>query len=101
MIRRLAVPAELGDVEVRLLLWYKAEGDRVEAGEALLEFETDKAIVLVTSHQAATLRRCFCKEGDWLKAGEVAAWLSDSPDEPLPEERGAPGEALLAAFDAT
>jgi pyruvate/2-oxoglutarate dehydrogenase complex dihydrolipoamide acyltransferase (E2) component len=101
MIRRLVVPEELGVVEVRLLLWYKAEGDTVSPDEALLEFETDKAIVLVTSKQSATLRRCFCGAGDWLKPGEVAAWLSDANDEPLPPERDAAAEALLASFDAT
>ena len=74
MIRRLVVPAELGEgVEVRLLLWYKTEGARVEPGEALLELETDKAILLVTAQQAGTLRRCFCAPGEWMKPGEVAS----------------------------
>ena len=101
MIRRLVVPAELGEGEVRLLLWYKAEGEVVSADDALLELETDKAIILVTAKQAGTLRRCFGAAGDWLKAGDVAAWLSDAPDEPLPADRDAPAESLLAAFETT
>jgi 2-oxoglutarate dehydrogenase E2 component (dihydrolipoamide succinyltransferase) len=102
MIRGLVIPKELGEaIEVRLLQWYKAEGDHVAADEALLEFETDKAIVLVTAKQAGALRRCFFAAGDWMKPGDVAAWLSDEPDEPLPAERSAPAEALLVTFDTT
>ena len=101
MIRRLVVPKELGEIEVRLLQWYKAEGDPVSADEVLLEFETDKAIVLVTAKQPGTLRRCFCGPGEWIKPGEVAAWLSDQPDEPLLADRNTPGENLAATFDAT
>jgi pyruvate/2-oxoglutarate dehydrogenase complex dihydrolipoamide acyltransferase (E2) component len=102
VIRRLVVPKELGDgIEVRLLQWYKAEGDLVAADDALLEFETDKAIVLVTAKEVGSLRRCFCAAGDWMKPGDVAAWLSDEPDEPLPAERDAPAEVLLVTFDAT
>ena len=100
MIRRLVVPPELEVPEVRLLLWYKAEGDAVRAEEALLEFETDKAIVLVTAKQSGTLRKCFCAAGDWLKPGQAAALLSDGPDEPLPDGDAA-AEAFVAAFDAT
>ena len=60
MIRKLVIPKELGEsIEVRVLDWLKAESDPVNAGDALLEFETDKAIVLVAAVQAGTLRRRF------------------------------------------
>ena len=101
MIRRLVVPAELGAEEVRLLLWYKTEGEAIAADEALLEFETDKAIVLVTAQQGGTVRRCFCAAGEWLKTGDVAAWLSDDPSEPLPDDRNAVLEGLAAGFEQT
>jgi 2-oxoglutarate dehydrogenase E2 component (dihydrolipoamide succinyltransferase) len=101
MIRRLVVPAELGADEVRLLLWYKNEGDSIGAGEALLEFETDKAIVLVTAQGSGTVRRCFCAAGGWLKSGDVAAWVSDAPDEPLPADTGTVLEPMPAGFEKT
>lgn len=102
MIRKLIVPKELGEsIEVRLLQWYKAEGDQVAVDEAVLEFETDKAIVLVTAKQAGRLRRCFCAAGEWMKPGDVAAWLTDDPNEPLPAERNAPAETLMVTFDTT
>lgn len=102
MIRRLMIPPELGeDVEVRVLLWYKAEGDAIADGDALVELETDKAVSLVTARQAGVLRRCFAPAGDWLRAGEVAAWVSDAPEEPLPATRDASAEAMLATYETT
>jgi 2-oxoglutarate dehydrogenase E2 component (dihydrolipoamide succinyltransferase) len=102
VIRKLVIPMELGEsIEVRVLDWLKAEGDEVNAGDALLEFETDKAIVLVTAVQAGTLRRCFFASGDWMKPGDVAAWLSDAPDEPLPEASEALNDTLTVTFDVT
>jgi pyruvate/2-oxoglutarate dehydrogenase complex dihydrolipoamide acyltransferase (E2) component len=102
VIRRLVVPKELGEgIEVRLLQWYKSEGDAVAPDDALLEFETDKAIVLVQAKEPGLLRKCFYAAGDWMSSGDVAGWLSDEPDEPLPAERDAPAEVLVVAFDAT
>jgi pyruvate/2-oxoglutarate dehydrogenase complex dihydrolipoamide acyltransferase (E2) component len=102
VIRKLVIPQELGEsIEVRVLDWLKAESDAVDAGDALLEFETDKAIVLVTAVQGGTLRRCFFASGDWMKPGDVAAWLSDSPHEPLPESSESPDDTLMVTFDIT
>ena len=101
MIRKLVIPEELGElIEVRLLEWIKPEGEPVAAGDALLKFETDKAIVLVTATQAGCLRRCLFASGDWMKPGDVAALLSDEPDEPLPSAEMV-GDTLLVTFDVT
>jgi pyruvate/2-oxoglutarate dehydrogenase complex dihydrolipoamide acyltransferase (E2) component len=88
-------------VEVRVLLWYKAEGDRIADGEALVEFETDKAIVLVTAKQSGFLRRCFAPAGEWLTVGQLAAWVSDEADEPLPAGPDEATEGMFATFEAT
>jgi pyruvate/2-oxoglutarate dehydrogenase complex dihydrolipoamide acyltransferase (E2) component len=102
VIRKLVIPKELGEsIEVRVLDWLKAESDAVNAGDALLEFETDKAIVLVTAVQAGTLRRCFFASGDWMKPGDIAAWLSDSPHELLPESSESADDTLMVTFDIT
>lgn len=102
MIKKLLIPIELGEaIEVRLLLWCKTEGQQLSAGDALLEFETDKALVLVSASQPAVLRRCFYREGEWMKPGDTVAWLSDEPGEPLPTEADAPAEELLVGFDVT
>ena len=102
MIKKLLIPIELGEaIEVRLLLWCKTEGQQLGAGDALLEFETDKALVLVSASQPAVLRHCFYREGEWMKPGDTAAWLSDEPDEPLPAKGDAIAEELLVGFDVT
>jgi pyruvate/2-oxoglutarate dehydrogenase complex dihydrolipoamide acyltransferase (E2) component len=101
VIRKLVIPEELGEsMEVRLLEWIKTEGEMVNEGDAILEFETDKAIVLVTASQAGALRKCLFAAGDWMKPGEVAALLSDQPDEALPAD-GAAAELLTVTFDVT
>jgi len=101
LIKKLLIPIELGAIEARLLLWCKSEGRQLSAGDALLEFETDKALVLVSASQPAVLRHCFYREGDWVKAGDTLAWLSDEPGEPLPAEGDVTAEELLATFDVT
>ena len=102
MIKKLVIPKELGDsIEVRLLDWLKAEGDAVAAGDALIEFETDKAIVLVTASQAGILRRILVGAGDWMKPGDAVALLSDSAEEALPESGTVPADELMVTFDVT
>ena len=100
MIRKLEVPREIGEGgEVRVLTWHKRPGDAIAEGEALLELETDKAIVLVTSKQSGFVRTCFAADGEWLKVGEVAAFISDTSDEPAPEDRSASAEGMMALFE--
>ena len=102
MIRGLVIPPELGEsIEVRLLDWIRAEGDSVAAGDALLEFETDKAIVLVTAAQAGVLRKCLFAAGDWMKPGDVAAWLTDRADEALPQAGTSADDLMLVTFEVT
>jgi hypothetical protein len=55
----------------------------------------------VSASQPAVLRRCFYREGEWMKPGDTAAWLSDEPDEPLPAKGDATAEELLVRFDVT
>jgi pyruvate/2-oxoglutarate dehydrogenase complex dihydrolipoamide acyltransferase (E2) component len=102
VISRLVVPVQMGEnAEVRVLSWYKAEGDSIAAGDALVELETDKAIVLVTAQGPGVLRRCFAAAGDWLVTGQVAAWISDTPAEPLPSDREASLDDVPATFEVT
>jgi len=102
VIRKLVIPPELGEsIEVRLLDWVKAEGESVGEGDALLEFETDKAIVLVTAGQAGVLRKCFFSAGDWMKPGDIAALLSDQADETLPADGTSTQDLMLVTFDVT
>ena len=103
VIRKLVIPKELGDsIEVRLLDWLKTESEVVAPGDALLEFETDKAIVLVTASQPGVIRRVLVGAGDWMKPGDTIALVSDAPDERLPGDGAeALQEDLMVTFDIT
>jgi pyruvate/2-oxoglutarate dehydrogenase complex dihydrolipoamide acyltransferase (E2) component len=101
VIRKLIIPKELGEVEVRLLDWLKAEGDAVAAGDALLEFETDKAIVVVTASENGVVRRLLVGSGDWMKPGDTVAVLSNTADEALPPDGEAGADLLQVTFDVT
>jgi pyruvate/2-oxoglutarate dehydrogenase complex dihydrolipoamide acyltransferase (E2) component len=102
VLRKLMIPRELGEsIEVRLLDWLKNEGDAVADGDVLLEFETDKAVVLVTASQPGVVRRTFVGAGDWMKPGDVVAWVSDTADEPLPDGDAALTEDLMVTFETS
>jgi len=67
-----------------IVKWCKAEGQVVQAGEVLLEVETDKAVVEVESPASGTLRQIVVGEGTTVPCHTVIALLGD-PGEALPE----------------
>jgi pyruvate/2-oxoglutarate dehydrogenase complex dihydrolipoamide acyltransferase (E2) component len=71
--------------ELRVLTWFKAEGETVREGEPLLEIETDKATLEVEASVSGTLLRVLSAEGESVTAGTVLGWL------------GEPGEQIVEA----
>lgn len=63
--------------------WLKKEGDRVEAGEALFEVETDKAIMEVESPVAGYVRKLLVAAGQTVPVTQVIALVSSTADEPV------------------
>ena len=65
---------------VRLSLWLKQEGDRVEAGEPIVEVETDKTNVELDAPVAGVLRAIRVAAGvEGLEAGTLLALIADVP----------------------
>lgn len=65
---------------VRLSLWLKQEGDRVEAGEPIVEVETDKTSVELDAPVAGVLRAIRVAAGvEGLEAGTLLALIADAP----------------------
>ncbi|GFO54899.1 dihydrolipoamide acetyltransferase component of pyruvate dehydrogenase complex [Geomonas sp. Red276] len=60
-----------GIAEVELRKWLVSEGDRVTQHQAVLEVETDKAVVEVPSPRAGRIVRIHRKEGETVKVGET------------------------------
>jgi pyruvate dehydrogenase E2 component (dihydrolipoamide acetyltransferase) len=59
--------------EGKILRWLKREGERVEAGELLVEVETDKADMEVESSASGVLRQLKVAEGATAPVGAVIA----------------------------
>ncbi len=100
-MQNIVVP-ELGEsvVEARVAKWLKRAGDRVSAGDALVELETEKIDLEVSADRAGILQSIAHQEGADVKVGEVLAVLDDSagaaaraeaaPAAPAPSTTAAP-----------
>ena len=67
--------------------WLKREGDRVEKGEPILRIDVDKASFELEAERSGYLRKILHEEGETVEVGKVIAYISDSMDEEIPEER--------------
>jgi pyruvate dehydrogenase E2 component (dihydrolipoamide acetyltransferase) len=65
--------------------WLIAEGDTFSPGDEILEVETDKAIVVVESHQAGTMRQILVSVGEEVAVGAVLA-VATAPGEAIPAD---------------
>lgn len=57
--------------------WNFKVGDRVDAGDALVDIETSKIVNSLSVHEAGTVRRLLADEGDTRAVGELIALLSE------------------------
>jgi len=73
-----------GISEVELRRWLVKEGDRISEHQALLEVETDKAVVEVPSPRAGTVARIHCAEGEIARVGDILLSIAE-PGEAAPE----------------
>jgi 2-oxoglutarate dehydrogenase E2 component (dihydrolipoamide succinyltransferase) len=73
------VPA-LGEsvVEATVGAWLKHEGDAVEAGEPLVQLETEKVNLDVAAERPGVLERIERKEGETVQPGDVLAVLAEA-----------------------
>lgn len=82
--------------------WLKAEGDKVEKGEALAEIETDKSSVEVESPASGIVRKLYYPEDEALPCGTPIAFIGGA-NEPIPDpaaltaETAAPAEPTKTA----
>lgn len=67
--------------EAELVVWLKAVGDDIAAGEPMLEVQSDKANVEVEASAAGTLVRALAQVGQILKPGDPLAVIA-APGEP-------------------
>ncbi len=78
MAIKIVVP-EMGEsvVGATIARWLKREGERVSAGETLVELETEKVDLEVGAEKAGVLARIARREGDEVKVGEVLGEIEE------------------------
>src|ERR1700738_1207781 len=86
---------EMAQETGKLLAWRKSEGDRVTKGEALLEIETDKAVVEVEALEDGILTGITARVGDQVPVGQTIAWIV-APGEQVPAQAPAAAPAARA-----
>jgi 2-oxoglutarate dehydrogenase E2 component (dihydrolipoamide succinyltransferase) len=110
MPANIVVP-EVGEsiVDARIAKWLRKEGDRVSAGDPLVELETDKIDLEVGAPAAGVLSRIDRKDGEDVKVGEVLGVIEEAardasasaPPAAAPAEPAAAAEAKTAKSRAT
>ena len=80
--------------EARVVNWLKSPGEPVAAGEAVVEIETDKAVIEVTAEAAGFLQGPLVAEGETAAVGAVLGLIGEKSEEdiggrrqPRPSER--------------
>src|SRR5688572_17171891 len=86
MSTNIVVP-ELGEsvVEARVAKWLKKQGDSVNAGDPLVELETEKIDLEVSADRAGVLANIKHQEGADVKVGEVLAVLEETSSNGSPK----------------
>lgn len=89
MAKTLKIPVLGQSVEeVRILRWYKSEGEAVAKGEPLAEIETDKVNIDWESPEEGVVRRILVPVDRFVKV-EAPAVIVGTADEPIEGEAGA------------
>ncbi|MGV3484916.1 MAG: 2-oxoglutarate dehydrogenase complex dihydrolipoyllysine-residue succinyltransferase [Planctomycetaceae bacterium] len=75
--------------EVQIGQWLKSEGEYVEAGEDVVEIETEKASVQITATESGILRTILKRQEEFAMVGDAIATIE-------PAERAESGSATTA-----
>jgi pyruvate/2-oxoglutarate dehydrogenase complex dihydrolipoamide acyltransferase (E2) component len=67
--------------EGRVVSWLKSEGDEIEAGEAIMVVESDKADMDVEAFEDGFLAKIIVQEGQIAPVGQAVAYIASSAEE--------------------
>src|SRR5512133_623873 len=68
----------------KIIRWLAKEGDQVEAGQVLLELETDKAVGEIEAPATGVLKSIRAADGEEVPVGETLAYIARA-DENVPQ----------------
>ena len=77
--------------------WLKSEGDAIEAGEAIMVVESDKADMDVEAFEDGFLAKILTGEGESAEVGAVVALVASSEDDIAAVANGGGAAAPAAA----
>ena len=104
MASRVVMPKLTDTMEEGVLLeWKKREGDPVQAGEALAEIETDKAVMDLEAFASGILRKILVQNGETVESGRLLGVIGEA-DEDITEalsDRVMPAASTSAKSAAT
>ncbi len=82
MASRVVMPKLTDTMEEGVLLaWKKREGDSVQAGEALAEIETDKAIMDLEAFASGILRKILVQDGATVMSGTLIGVIGGADED--------------------
>ena len=86
MLQGVRMPA-LGQTsdELRIISWFKKEGDQVELGEPLFEVETDKVTLEVEAFTSGILKKIVHQADEVVEVGTLIAYIGQT-DDIVPDE---------------
>ena len=82
--------------EGKIVSWLKEEGDEVQAGDAIMVVESDKADMDVEAFEDGFIAKIIVGEGEMAPVGEAVALIASSEDEIAEIAAGGGGEAAAA-----
>lgn len=83
--------------EGRVVSWLKSEGDAIEAGEAIMVVESDKADMDVEAFEDGYLAKILTGEGESAEVGAVVALVSANEADIAAVAEGGDSEAAVGA----
>jgi pyruvate dehydrogenase E2 component (dihydrolipoamide acetyltransferase) len=82
MASRVVMPKLTDTMEEGVLLaWKKREGDQVQAGEALAEIETDKAVMDLEAFASGILRKILVQDGATVMSGTLIGVIGGADED--------------------
>lgn len=82
MASRVVMPKLTDTMEEGVLLeWKKREGDQVQAGEALAEIETDKAVMDLEAFASGILRKILVHGGETVRSGTLLGVIAEADED--------------------
>ena len=82
MASRVVMPKLTDTMEEGILLeWKKREGDHVQAGEALAEIETDKAVMDLEAFASGILRKILVQGGETVQSGTLLGVIAEADED--------------------